>query len=53
MSGSNKDEDRATELRSKVTSYQNMTAKDNQTALDFARIVRIAQDEIRSKRGTP
>jgi len=53
MSGNNRDEDGKVELQSKVTALQGKTASDIQQALDFAHHVRIANDEIRSRKGTP
>jgi hypothetical protein len=50
MSGNNRDEDRNVELRSKARAPRGKTASDIQQALDF---VRIANDEIRSRKGTP
>jgi hypothetical protein len=53
MSGSNIDEDRNTTLRSKVTALQGKVASDQQTTLDINHGVRVAQDEIRARKGTP
>lgn len=53
MSDKTPDEQRNSDLRSKVTSYRSMTAKDGRQLLDFAPHVRLANDEIKSKHGTP
>ena len=48
---SNAENDKANELRAKVTSLQAMTAKDGQEGHDYAHFVRLANDEVRRLTG--